>query len=110
MQTEQLSRGRVQQHVRVTNFRSSSAMFSTLLAPPRQPALPFDPHPLPPQHKPEWEEQYDRLAFNSLLTRRPQSLLETSTLSWDLELALHDSVLVSAHSTSRTNVEIETNG
>ena len=106
MQTEQLSRGRVQQSARVTNFRSSSAVFSKLLTPPQQPALQFDPQPLPPQHKPKWEEQYDRLAFNSLLTRRPQSLLETSTLSWDMELALHDSVLVSAHSTSRTNVEI----
>ena len=53
----------------------------------------FDPQPLPPQHKPKWEEQYNRLALNSLLTRRLQSLLETSTLSWDMELALHDSVV-----------------
>ena len=59
-------------------------MFSTLLQPPQQPALPLDPQPLPPQHEPgqsrqghtqtgrapEWDDQYGRLAVNLRLVAR----------------------------------------
>ena len=54
--------------------RHLHTMLSIVLTPRQDPALPLDPQPLQPQHepghcrRPEWDEHYGRLAWNSPLT------------------------------------------